>query len=122
MESQSESDVRSRTGQTENASREDADRRPAGPDVEARKLLPKPMDPDDPLRASRLAKATEQTNQFLQSVGLKGLRSERLDEGSERQLYRDAAEREKWSQTAQDVYSGLLRLGVKTPPRSTRVL
>jgi len=81
-----------------------------------------PFSENDPFRATRISETVGQTASLLSEVqmeasGFQGATTEQFAA-----LSRDAEERASWSQTRQDGFVGLLRLGKSTPPRSKRIL
>jgi len=76
----------------------------------------------DPQRSRRIAEIDGEASAFLSNLGYRMQRPDDMDAGEWRRLQRHGAERAGWNEATSDVFEGILRLGVPTPPRSKRVL
>jgi len=91
-------------------------------DVASKELSVERFSESDPQRSARIAEVDGEASSFLSGLGYRMLRPEDMDTGEWRRLQRYGAEREGWNETTSNVFKGILRLGLRTPPRSKRVL
>ena len=120
----SQNEVHSETGNDKNT--EDSrqlDSKPTGSTkLETTQQSPPPFSEYDPFRASRIDTLDSETKGFLNSLSLSATGIEKCNEDQLRALQEDAQERSRWSQTRQDAFNGILRLGAAIPPRDNRIL
>jgi len=81
-----------------------------------------PFSENDPFRATRISETVGETASLLSEVQMEASGFQGATPEQFAALSRDAAERASWSQTRQDGFIGLLRLGKPTPSRSQRIL
>ena len=93
-----------------------------GVDLAPEKKRPSPFSEFDPFRAVRISDLAGETDSFLATVSKKQTGIEGLDEDKLRSLQADAEERSRWSETRQDAFRGIIRLGAAVPPRDRRIL
>lgn len=90
--------------------------------VASKELSVERFSESDPQRSRRIAEVDGEAGAFLSDLGYRMQRPEDLDATEWRRLQRDVAERQGWNEATSNVFKGILRLGVSTPPRSKRVL
>lgn len=93
-----------------------------GADVASEEVQYEHFSADDPHRTTRIATLNRETGEFLSKMGgqYDGLGT-RTD-AEFRKLQADADERAAWGKTQTDAVRSVLRMGVRTPPRTARVL
>lgn len=122
MATPSESDKGLGKGKTEESSSSSSGSDRPGAQLASEEVQPKPYDPDDAQRSERIAALNGEGSEFLSAVGVRPVGYSSLTPAQLRAIHRDVEERSGWSETQQDVYRGLLRLGHRVPGRAGRLL
>ena len=122
MESQNEMHQKSGNEEASGTNEEVKQKSGGTINVETVEQRPAPFSEFDPFRSTRISTLNSETQAFLSELGSEVTGFENLDENELRSLQKDAEERARWSQARSDAFSGILRLGVKTPGRGERLL
>jgi hypothetical protein len=91
-------------------------------DLESAEQHYEPFSNEDPYGASRITALRGETSTLLDEIQAEATHFERTNHKQLQHLHEDAIERSKWSETRQDGFISILRLGKSTPPRANRVL
>lgn len=122
MASQNESNQKPGDGDSQENDRDVGPDRSRSTDVEAKEVEYEHFSNDDPFGPARISALRSETEELLAPLQTEPVGFDGATEAELRDFQEDAVQRSKWSQTRQDGFLGLLRLGRPTPPRSQRVL
>ncbi len=117
-ESNKESGTKDTQGETNNVRQTDN----TGVNLESTQFEPEPYSYEDPYRSSRITSLISETEALLAPIQGQGTGFDSASDKQLRNIHEDAIERQEWSQTRQDGFTSILRLGRNTPSRSKRVL
>lgn len=122
MEAPNESDTRTRNESPETDTGETSGRNVTRNDLETSNVEPSPFSELDPYRPARITSLRGETDEFLQEIQLEAVGFSGSNDEQLRHFLKDAEERAGWSQTRQDAFRSILRLGKPIPRRSSRIL
>ena len=122
MASQNEMHQKSGNEEIKESNKQLETRTSQGSNMETGDLGYEPFSDQDPYRTDRINQINSEAAGLLESIRCEPVGLEGLNQSQYQSLYKDAEERSTWSKSRQDAFTGLLRLGQRTPRRSKRVL